>query len=101
MRATETPSATQQDIFAVLQQLTAAGQLSWQQPPAMEQLAVPDGACLIDRAGVKADGVRLAIEVGGPYPFLRPGRRLDGSTQHRNRVLAARSYAVVSVPYFV
>ncbi|KAF6259140.1 hypothetical protein COO60DRAFT_1638610 [Scenedesmus sp. NREL 46B-D3] len=44
----------------------------------------------IDIAGVTADGVRLAIEVDGPAHFLWPGNRLDGSTQHRNRVLAAR-----------
>jgi hypothetical protein len=99
--AAESPTALQQQVFAALRQLTAASQMFWQQPPAMEQLAVPDGACLIDIAGVTAYGVQLAIEVDGPYPFLRPGRRLDGSTQHRNRVLAARSYAVVSVPYFV
>ncbi|WIA28064.1 hypothetical protein OEZ86_010649 [Tetradesmus obliquus] len=66
----------------------------------MEQLAQPDGACVIDVAGVTADGVRLAIEVDGPFHFLWPDMRLDGSSQHRNRVLAARGYAVVSVPYF-
>jgi hypothetical protein len=86
-------------VFTALQ-LTAAGVLSWQQPPQQEQLAVPDGACLIDIAGVTADGVRLAIEVDGPYHFLWPDRRLDGRTQHRNRVLAARGYAMVSVPYY-
>uniref|UniRef100_A0A383V5V8 RAP domain-containing protein n=1 Tax=Tetradesmus obliquus TaxID=3088 RepID=A0A383V5V8_TETOB len=65
----------------------------------MEQLAQPDGACLIDIAGVTAAGVRLAIEVDGPVHFVWPDRRLDGSSQHRNRTLAARGYAVVSVPY--
>jgi very-short-patch-repair endonuclease len=93
--AAEPPSALQQQVFTALQ-LTAAGVLSWQQ----EQLAVPDGACLIDIVGVTADGVRLAIEVDGPYHFVWPDRRLDGRTQHRNRVLAARGYAVVSVPYY-
>uniref|UniRef100_A0A383V6H2 RAP domain-containing protein n=1 Tax=Tetradesmus obliquus TaxID=3088 RepID=A0A383V6H2_TETOB len=99
-RATQPPSAFQQQVFATLQQLTAAGQLSWQQQPAMEQLAQPDGACLIDIAGVTAGGVRLAIEADGPTHFLWPDRRLDGRSQHRNRVLAARIQVVVSVPYF-
>jgi hypothetical protein len=98
--AADPPSAIQQQVFAALQQLTAAGQLSWQQPPAMEQLAVPDGACLIDIAGVTADGVRLAIEVDGRTHFLWPDRRLDGSSQHRNRMLAVRGYAVIGVPYY-
>jgi hypothetical protein len=99
-RSAQAPSAIQQQVFAALQQLTAACQLSWQQPPAMEQLAVPDAACLIDIAGVTADGVRLAIEVDGPTHFLWTDMQLDGSTQHRNRVLAARGYVVVGVPYF-
>jgi hypothetical protein len=98
--AAKPPSALQQQVFAALQQLTAAEALLWQQPPQQEQLAVPDGACLIDIAGVTADGVWLAIEVDGPTHFLWPDRRLDGRTQHRNRVLAARGYAVVSVPYY-
>jgi hypothetical protein len=99
-RAAKPPSAAQQQVFAAFQQLTAAGQLSWQQPPAMEQLAAPDGACLIDIAAVTADGVRLATEFDGPTHFLWPGRRLDGPSQFRNRLLAARGYAVVCVPYY-
>jgi hypothetical protein len=99
--AAEPPSETQRQVFAALLQLTAAGVLSWQHSPQQEQLAVPDGACLIDIAGMTADGMRLAIEVDRPYHFLWPDRRLDGSTQHRNRVLAARGYAVVSVPYYM
>jgi hypothetical protein len=98
--AAELPVQFEHDVLAALQQLTAAGALSWQRPPAPQQPAVPDGACLIDIAGVTADGVRLAVEVDGPTHFLWPDRRLNGRTQHRNRVLAARGYAVVGVPYF-
>jgi hypothetical protein len=98
--AAEPPSDLQQQVFAAVQQLTTAGALSWQQGPQQEQLAAPDGACLIDIAGVTADGVRMAIEVDGPTHFLWPDRKLDGRTQHRNSVLAARGYAVVSVPYY-
>jgi hypothetical protein len=98
--AAEPPSEMQQQVFTVVQQLTSAGALLWQQSPQQEQLSVPDAAGLIDIAGVTADGVLLAIEVDGPFHFLWPDRRLDGTTQHRNRVLAARGYAVVSIPYY-
>ncbi|KAF6259166.1 hypothetical protein COO60DRAFT_1047049 [Scenedesmus sp. NREL 46B-D3] len=97
--AAESPSQFERDVFAALQRLTRAGALSWRQAPQQEQLAVPDNACLIDIAGVTAAGVRLAIEVDGPYHFLWPNGRLNGPTQHRNRVLAARGCAVVSVRY--
>jgi hypothetical protein len=100
VKATEAPGQFKRDILAALQQLTAAGALSWQQQPALQQLAVPDGACLIDIGAVTADGLKLAIEADGPTHFLWPNNRLNGSTQHRNRVLEARGYAVVSVPYF-
>jgi hypothetical protein len=45
-------------------------------------------------------GVRLAIEVEGPSHFVQPNFTLSGSTLFRNRALAARGYALVSIPYW-
>jgi hypothetical protein len=89
-------SQKHRDVFAVLQQLPAS---TWQQSPVMEQLTA-DGDTSVDIGAVTATGIRLAIEVDGPYHFLQPGNRLNGPTQARNRLLAALGYTVVSLPYF-
>jgi len=89
-------SRLQQSVFTTLQQLPAT---TWQQPPVMEQRTA-DGAFSIDIAAVTAAGVALAIEVDGPWHFVRPDNRLNGPTQYRNRALAARGYTVISIPYW-
>jgi hypothetical protein len=50
---------------------------TWQQPPVLEQ-PTADGAHSIDIAATTMSGVRLAIEVDGPYHFVRPNRTHDG-----------------------
>jgi len=89
-------SGLQQSVFTALQQLPAT---TWQQPPVMEQRTA-DGASSIDIAAVTAAGVALAIEVDGPWHFVRHGNRVDGPTQYRNRALAARGYTVISIPHW-
>ena len=42
----------------------------------------------------------VAIEADEPTHFLSPGWQPTGETLARNRALAARSYVVVSVPYW-
>ncbi|KAF8060281.1 tyrosine--tRNA ligase 1 [Scenedesmus sp. PABB004] len=90
------PGQFQCEVFAALQRLP----LEWAAPPAMEQLAAPDGACLVDIAATTAGGARLAVEADGPTHFRTPGRGLTGETRFRNRALAARGYALVVVPWF-
>lgn len=89
-------SQFQQAVFEALERLPAA---TWRQPPAQEQ-PTADLAALIDIVAVTAAGVKLAIEADGPQHFVRPGNLLDGSTQHRNRLLKARGYTVVSIPHW-
>jgi hypothetical protein len=88
-------SDLQRSVFAALQALPRN---TWQQPPALEYRTI-DGALSIDIAATTRSGLRLAIEVDGPTHFVQPGRTLDGPTLFRNRALAARGYALVSVPY--
>jgi very-short-patch-repair endonuclease len=87
---------TQQSVFVALQRLPAG---TWQQPPESEQLTA-DGAFSIDIAATTAGGAKVAIEVDGPTHFIQPGRTPDGTTQFRDRALAARGYVVVSIPYW-
>ena len=47
---------------------------------------------------VEGAGVQVALEVDGPTHFLQDGRQ-DGSTQLRNRMLAAHGWRVVVVDY--
>jgi hypothetical protein len=89
-------SRCQQHVFDTLQCLPAA---TWQHPPVMEQ-ATADRAALVDVVAVTTAGVKLAIEMDGPMHFVQPGNMLSGSTQHRNRVLEARGYTVISIPYW-
>jgi hypothetical protein len=42
----------------------------------------------------------VAIEADRPTHFIQPGNAVDGRTQCRNRALAARGYAVLSIPYW-
>lgn len=42
----------------------------------------------------------LAIEFDGPYHFCRPGKQPTGPTAFRNKLLAARGYVVLSIPYW-
>jgi hypothetical protein len=86
----------QRGVFAAAQQLPAD---LWQEPPALEQVTA-DGVFSIDIAATTAAGVRVAIEADGPSHFIRPGNTLEGGTKCRNRALAARGYAVLSIPYW-
>jgi hypothetical protein len=66
-----------------------------------EQEAVTaDGLHRIDVLVVTATGVPVAIEVDGHHRFRLPDLQPTGTTQWRNRSLAARGYVVVSVPYW-
>ncbi|KAF8055279.1 HTATIP2 [Scenedesmus sp. PABB004] len=89
-------SQLQREVFAALQRLP----LEWAVPPAMEQLAAPDGACLVDIAATTAGGARLAVEADGPVHFRTPDAAQTGDTLFRNRALAARGYSLVVVPWF-
>ncbi|KAF8060283.1 L-lactate permease [Scenedesmus sp. PABB004] len=75
-RQKQQPSRFQREVFAALQRLP----LKWAAPPAMEQLAAPDGACLVDITATTAGGARLAVEADGPTHFRTPGRGLMGET---------------------
>jgi hypothetical protein len=86
----------QRGVFAAAQQLPPD---LWQEPPALEQVTA-DGALSIDIAATTAAGVRVAIEADGPWHFIQPGNTLEGGTLFRNRALAARGYAVLSIPYW-
>ncbi|KAF8060278.1 hypothetical protein HT031_004813 [Scenedesmus sp. PABB004] len=90
------PGQFQCEVYAALQRLP----LDWAAPPAMEQLAAPDGACLVDITATTAGGARLAVEADGPTHFRTPGRGLMGETLFRNRALVARGYSLVVVPWF-
>jgi len=89
-------SKLQKQVFAAVQQLPPG---TLQQQPVMEQRTA-DGAFSIDIAVTTAAGSQVAIEVDGPWHFLRPGNTLNGPTRSRNRGLAARGWRVMSVPYF-
>jgi hypothetical protein len=90
----------QRSVFAAAQRLP----VKWQQQPQMEQRSMgrdgvtPDGALLIDIAGRTVAGVLVAVEADGPTHFRQPDGGLMGTTQYRNRALAVRGYALVSVP---
>jgi hypothetical protein len=97
-----TATAQKQSSRLQLMVYTAVLQLppdTWQQQPQLEQ-PTADKACLIDIAAVTASGVKVAIEVEGPQHYVQPDHTLTGTTQSRNRSLAARGYAVVSIPYW-
>jgi very-short-patch-repair endonuclease len=96
LRAAAKVSKLQQSVFGALKNLP---DVSWQQQPDMEQQTA-DNAAVIDIVAVTARGAKLAVEVDGPWHFVQPGNQLDGQTQRRNRVLAARGYTVVSIPYW-
>jgi hypothetical protein len=89
-------SAFQREVFAAAQQLPPD---LWQEPPALEQVTA-DGALSIDIAATTAAGVRVAIEADGPWHFIQPSNTPEGGTLFRNRALAARGYAVLSIPYW-
>jgi very-short-patch-repair endonuclease len=74
-----------------------------------QEVVTADGNFSIDIAAETAAGVRLAVEVDGPYHFVSPGNKVngrtpqykvDGPTQYRNRALAARGYTVVRIPWW-
>jgi hypothetical protein len=89
-------SDLQRGVFAAAQQLLPG---LWQEPPAPEQVTA-DGALSIDIAATTAAGARVAIEADGPTHFIQPGDAVSGPTLFRNRALAARGYAVLSIPYW-
>jgi hypothetical protein len=88
-------------VCDLLQQLPAS---TWQQTPALEQTAAPQGFSIlghfIDIAADRADGKRLAIAVDGPWHFVRPSNRFDGPTQCRKFLLEAQGWTVVSIGYY-
>lgn len=89
-------SMMHKSVFAALLRLPPR---LWQRPPAME-VRTADGAFSIDISAVTAAGLQLAVEVDGPWHFIRPGHGLDGPTQYRHRALQARGYIVLTVPYW-
>jgi hypothetical protein len=89
-------SDLQRSVFAAVQQLPAG---TWQQQPQLEQRS-KDGTFSIYITAKTAAGVELAKEVDGPSHFIRPGSTFTGSTQFRNRALAAQGYVVVSIPHW-
>jgi very-short-patch-repair endonuclease len=93
-RAAAKASKLQRSVFDALKCLP---DVIWQQQLDMEQQTADT---VIDIAAVTAGGVKLAVEVDGPSHFVQPGNQLDGQTQHRNRMLAACGYTVVSIPYW-
>jgi hypothetical protein len=69
------------------------------QPPLLEE-PTDDSLHSVDVLVVTTAGVRFAIEVDGPHHFCQPDLQPTGTTQWRNRSLAARGYVVVSVPHW-
>lgn len=96
LRASSKTTQLQQQVLDSLVELPAS---TWQTAPAMEQPS-SDGNFSIDVAAVTADGVQVAVEADGPWHYVSPGRRLNGPTQFRNRMLAAQGHMVVSIPYW-
>jgi hypothetical protein len=94
--AQQQSSRLQQSVYAAVLQLPPD---TWQQQPQSEQ-PTDDKACLIDIAAVTASGVKVALEVEGPHHYVQPDNTLTGPTQSRNRALAARGYAVISIPHW-
>lgn len=47
-----------------------------------------------------ATGERIGIEVDGPHHFTTNTLTLTGDTVARQRLLRARGWAIISVPYF-
>ena len=72
---------------------------TWQQQPQSEQ-PTNDMACVIDITALTASGVKVAIEVDGSHHYVQPDSTLSGPTLFRNRALAARGYALISIPYW-
>jgi hypothetical protein len=66
-------------------------------PPQLEALT-RDRLHSIDLRVVTTAGIEVAIEVDGPQHFRQPDLQPTGTTQWRNRSLAARGYVVVLVP---
>jgi hypothetical protein len=96
LRASGKKTQLQQQVLDSLLTLPAS---TWQAAPAMEQPST-DSNFSIDIAAVTAAGLQLAIEADGPWHYVSPGRRLNGPTQFRNRMLAAQGHTVVSIPYW-
>jgi hypothetical protein len=69
------------------------------QPPQLEAVTA-DSLHSIDVLVVTKAGVPVAILVDGRHRFRQPDLQPTGTTQWRNRSLAARGYVVVSVPYW-
>ncbi len=69
-------------------------------PHSVEQPS-DDGLFSIDVAIVDApSSARVALEVDGPFHFTANSRAALGPTRSRNRLLAARGWRVVCVPFF-
>jgi hypothetical protein len=94
--AKQQSSRLQQSVYDAVLQLPCD---TWQQQPQSEQ-PTSDKACLIDIAAVTASGVKVAIEVEGPYHYVQPDNTLTGPTLFRNRALAARGFTVISIPHW-
>lgn len=94
--AKQRTSRLQQSVYTAVLQLPLD---TWQEQPQQEQ-HTHDRACLIDIAATTASGFKVAIEVEGPHHYVQPGNTLTGPTFYRNRALAARGYALISIPYW-
>jgi hypothetical protein len=94
--ARQQSSRLQGSVYTALLQLPPD---IWKQQPQQEQ-PTADKACLIDIAGVTAAGVKVAIEVDGPYHYVQLDNTLSGPTLCRNRALAAQGYALICIAYW-
>ena len=85
-------SRTQLDVLAAVRRLPGCSGAT------SEQLT-DDGLFSIDIALELPDGLKVAIEVDGPWHFMTNDPMImDGATVLRNRMLASRGWKVVSVP---
>ena len=87
-------SSAQRAVFEAAQHLQGLSCLPQQ------EAVTADGLHSIDVLVVTAEGMKVAIEVDSAHHFRQPDLQPTGSTQWRNRSLAARGYVVVSVPYW-
>jgi hypothetical protein len=95
-KAKQPPSRLQKSVNPAVLQLRRD---TWQRQPQSEH-PTRDKACLIDIFAVTASGVPVAIEVDGSHHYVQPDSTLSGPTLRRNRALAARGYALISIPYW-
>jgi hypothetical protein len=90
----EKASPAHQAMFA------AAGRLAGLQKPPQLEARTRDGLVSIDVLLTTAAGVEVAVEVHSAWHYRQPDLQPTGPSLWRSRVLAARGYVVVTVPYW-